>query len=50
MGDSKRKMIIDGKVIDIDKAPLEELERLQRNLEKREQEIREKIEKELENY
>lgn len=48
--DNKRTVIIDGKVVDLDKTPLEELRKIQNDLDKKEKAIREQIEKELENY
>ena len=50
MENNKRKLIIDGKFIDLDKMPIEELKKIQENLTKREEEIRKQIEKELESY
>lgn len=45
-----RTLIIDGKLINLDKTPVEELEKIQKDLAKREKEITEQIEKALENY
>ncbi len=50
MDDNKRTLIIDGKLIDLQKISVEELERLQKDLANKEKEIRQRIEKELENY
>lgn len=50
MENNKRTLIIDGKLIDLQKIPVEELEKLQKDLAKKEREIRQRIEKELENY
>ncbi|MCI8760238.1 MAG: hypothetical protein HFJ34_03850 [Clostridia bacterium] len=45
-----KTLIIDGKLINLDKMPIEELEKIQKDLAKREKEITQKIEKALENY
>lgn len=50
MESNTRTLIIDGKLINLDKTPIEDLEKLQKDLLKREREITEQIEKELENY
>lgn len=50
MENNQKKMIIEGKIVEFDKTPIEELKKIKEQLEKREQEIIAQIEKELENY
>lgn len=41
-------IIVDGRIVDLDKISIEELEKIKKKLEKEEQEIRERIDKLLE--
>lgn len=47
MEKKKRTVIVNGKIIDLDKAPIEDLKRAQKELERREKEIRKQIQGEL---
>ncbi len=50
MKSNTKTLIIDGKLIDLDKTPIEDLKKIQKDLMEREKEIRRQIEAELENY
>lgn len=50
MESNTKTLIIDGKLINLEKTPIEDLEKIQKDLEKREKEITKQIEKALENY
>lgn len=50
MENNTKTLIIDGKLINFEKTSIEELEKIQKDLAKREKEITEQIEKELKNY
>ena len=50
MKSNTKTLIIDGKLIDLDKTPIEDLKKIQKDLMEREKEIRRQIEEELENY